>query len=40
LEVFWPDVFTTVKATANAGIKNWLRGADIIPILLGGTPLY
>jgi hypothetical protein len=40
LEVFWPDVFTIVTATANAGTNTWLHGAHLIPILVGGTPLY
>jgi hypothetical protein len=40
LEVFWPDVFTTMTATADARINDWLHGADIIPILVGGIPLY
>jgi hypothetical protein len=39
LEVFWPDVSTTMTATADARINNWLHGADIIPTLVGGTPL-
>jgi hypothetical protein len=38
-EVLWPDVFTTVAAIANARINDWLHGADIILILVGGTPL-
>jgi hypothetical protein len=40
LIVFWPDMFTTITATANARINDWLHGADFIPILVGGTPLY
>jgi hypothetical protein len=35
MDLFWPDVFTTMTATANARINNWLHGADIIQILVG-----
>jgi hypothetical protein len=34
LDEFWPEVFTTMTATAKATISRRLHNADIIPVLL------